>query len=295
MKKRISNILFLGVVLLAFSSNIQAQNSPHEFSFSLGGGLSGSNYKKSSVINDAEKKIGGVIGLGYTYHINKSFGINTGVEYAMYNSALKFDEFSNSYYAVDNENENLTYSYAMKGTEEKHNLGYVQIPLMLQYIQPLGENYSFYVAGGGKVGFAAARKYKISVSELTSKGEYKAQNVVITDIPEEGFGTYTNLETDGTMDLNIACFASIEAGMKMKLNDKLSLYAGAYFDYSLTRINDKEKANRVYVRYDESNPGKPLVNSIVYSVYDTNQGRLKLVDKVNPIAIGIKARIGLNL
>lgn len=96
--------------------------------------------------------MGGQLGVGYTYFANPSFGIHTGINFALYNSTMKVGELSNSYNTLDNQGVEFEFRSKVLDYKENQYALYATIPLMLQYHQSVGK-HNFYVGAGGSLVF----------------------------------------------------------------------------------------------------------------------------------------------
>ena len=181
----------------------------NEFSISGFGGLSSLQYKVDNDNRDhkVDHKLGfgGGVGFDWTYHFDQHWGIRLGVQGAFYQAKAEVD------YA---KTDNMTCA-------EKDKALYAQVPLMLQWMTPVGE-HNFYAALGGKFGYRIWDNYKIKETE----GDY-AWN------------------TQDYIDLKrINAMASAELGMRWTLGNGVGLYTGLYFDYGFMKVNDKDIENR---------------------------------------------------
>lgn len=213
----------------------------NEFSISGFGGLSSLQYKVDNDNRDhkVDHKLGfgGGVGFDWTYHFDQHWGIRLGVQGAFYQAKAEID------YA---KTDNMTCA-------EKDKALYAQVPLMLQWMTPVGE-HNFYAALGGKFGYRIWDNYKIKETE----GDY-AWN------------------TQDYIDLKrINAMASAELGMRWTLGNGVGLYTGLYFDYGFLKVNDKKVENG------------SIINSLYY---DQTQKQLRAVDKVNTMAGGLILRL----
>ena len=89
----------LSAIAMAVSVSAQTENyvPKHEFSISGFGGLSTLNYKvnvpQNPYIDGVDRKmgLGGGVGLDWTYHFSKHWGLRLGVQAALYNAKAKKD------------------------------------------------------------------------------------------------------------------------------------------------------------------------------------------------------------
>ncbi len=291
MKKSIIEKLGLIFVLIISASTIFAQDSKHEISVYVAGGLSTLSYDPA--FGDRSNGIGGNIGVGYTYSLTENLGINTGIEFSLYNAKMKRESFNDvMQQLVDPSDEELYDFYSnVKNYEEKQKAMYINIPLMLQFQH--GEEHKWFLAAGVKLGIPVSGKYKSSASEVTNKGFfYDTENWGETQ-EFMGFGTYTDYSNDEDIDFKVACLFSAEAGMKWRLTDKMSLYTGAYFDYGLNDIA-KDSSDKSFTKLVETSEGIQYSNNSILDSsigYSSNTLRQEIVDKVIPMAVGLKVRL----
>jgi hypothetical protein len=228
---------------------------------------------------------GGGAGLGYTFNISPSLGINTGIEMTAYGSEVSFGSISGEYDEKMGEYL-LKFSYSLKNYKEVQSLTLFSVPVMAQYSLPLGSGGSmkFYASGGFKFGFPVSSTADITPGTATASGYYSYENVNYENLPKHGFVNNVALPAvEKTFDAGFSTALALETGLRFTLTDKIGLYTGLYFDYGLNSIqktNDKH-----LLEYDITNEST-LNNSVL------NTG---LTDKVNLFSIGLKVRVSLNL
>ena len=280
--------MMIAVVGLMLSTALYAQTA-HEFSIYAGGGIS--TLKYSVTTGEQKMGLGGHAGLGYTFFFSPNWGLGTGVELSLYNSKFNLSSLTNQYRLIDiSDTEGhgeLEFTSALNNYEEKQKAYLLQIPLMLQF-QSNG-NHKFYAAAGAKVGFPISASYKAS-ARLDNSGYYAYENYTYTTQLFRGFGS-ANKSSDNDLSFKTSFFASVEAGMKWRLSDNMSLYTGAYLDYGLNNVR-KEQSAKQFVEYNAINPEKYEINSVVYAQY-TEPGKNPRIftDKLSLLAAGIKLRL----
>ncbi|MDU1890369.1 MAG: outer membrane beta-barrel protein [Dysgonomonas sp.] len=293
------NILLkkLGVTIILFvsASIMFAQNNKHEISVYAGGGLSTLSYEAAT--GKKSDGAGGNLGVGYTYFFADNLGVNTGVEFALYNAKVKREAFNDvSRYLTDSSDGEIYDFYSsIKNYEEKQEAMYLNIPLMLQF--QYGEKNKLYASAGVKIGIPVNAKYKSSASEITNKGFFYDTGNWAEDQEFRGFGTYSDYNYEEDIDFKIAYMFSAELGMKWQLTDKMGLYTGAYIDYGLNDIVKGEN-DRYFTKLEETSDGiKQVNNSFLNSTigYSSNTFRQELVDKVIPMAAGLRLRLSFNM
>jgi hypothetical protein len=295
MRKTIIKRLAAVFILFVSVAAVSAQESKHEVSVSVAGGLSTLDYEPA--FGDHKNGIGGNIGIGYTYFISENFGLSAGAELSLYKAELSKDKFNNVTRSLVDKSDGELYDFysSVRGYREKQETVYLNIPVMVQF-QYGGKN-KLYAQAGVKIGIPASGKYNSSVSETVNKGFFHdTQNWGETQ-EFMGFGTFAGYSDDGDVDLNVVYILSAELGMKWKLNDKMSVYTGAYVDYGM---NDIIKGGRSisFTKFEET-PEAIIVknNSILNSSigYGSNTLTQTLTDKVTPVAVGLKVRLALGL
>jgi hypothetical protein len=287
--------IFLTVcfVLLIITTATSQGEQKHELSVYSTGGFSTIQY---TLLNSGKKSSsgGGGAGLGYTFNINPSLGIVTGLEMTTYGAEASFDNVSGDYEAGTGKNL-LKFSYALKNYKERQSLTLFSIPVMARYSLPLGGGGStkFYVSGGFKFGFPVSAKADISSGSATTDGYFADESVTYAILPTHGFASNISLpETESDIELGFSTSISLETGVSFSLTDRIGLYTGLYFDYGLNniqKVNDKhllEYDLKHLSEYDVANERPFLYNSVL------NSG---LTDRINLLSIGLKVRIGFKL
>ncbi len=252
----------LSAIAMAVSVSAQTENyvPKHEFSISGFGGLSTLNYKvnipQNPYIDGVDRKmgLGGGVGLDWTYHFSKHWGLRLGLQGALYTSKAETSFSSDDRdFTWQLATDNYWIAKVDGSFVEKQRAVYAQVPLMVQWMTPVGE-HNFYAALGGKFGYRIWDNYKVKETE----GDY-AWN------------------TQDYIDLKrINAMASAELGMRWTLGNGVGLYTGLYFDYGFLKVNDKKVENG------------SIINSLYY---DQTQKQLRAVDKVNTMAGGLILRL----
>ena len=296
MKKIILSIAYILVASSLFAQ--EDEQSQHELTINVGGGVSTFNYNLESGKSDLG--LGGSLGLSYTFFINNQFGIGTGVEANFYRSKYSNEKLIGSYQGVDPDFSNsekyfqLDYTYD-EPYKEIQNALFVQVPLMFQF-QTRGYQ-KFYVAAGGRIGFPVYTKFKTDLSALTVSGFYSHEGLRYANLPSKGFTNYDNTpEVDGKLSLKETAFmASLELGMKWALNDNFSLYTGIYGDYGLNDMQKtKDKGTVTYNHLGTISPKADPVNQD-FLTFDNSITSTPTVEKIIPMTFGVKLRLSFGM
>ena len=274
-------------IIISCSSVLDAQSKyyKHEYSIEAGIGMSGLKYKTS--IGKKTNNLGGQIGVGYTYFAKPSFGIHTGVNFALYNSTMKIGELSNKYNTIDSEGVEFEFRSKILDYKENQYALYATIPLMLQYHQNIGK-YKLYIGAGGKFGIPAWTRAK-SKGTLRNTGYYNEFEPEYDSQEFLGFGTFKGQKSNNSMDLKVAYIAAFELGMKWNLKDNQSIYTSAYLDYGLNNVQ-KDSRSKDFIKYNSVSPRDFEMNSIMRSQYTQDKQVKEFTNKVKPIAVGLKVR-----
>jgi len=289
----------LSAIAMAVSVSAQTENyvPKHEFSISGFGGLSTLNYKvnipQNPYIDGVDRKmgLGGGVGLDWTYHFSKHWGLRLGVQAALYNAKAKKDFTLNGIYMRDQALIDIDGKL-----QEKQRAVYAQVPLMVQWMTPAGKNH-FYVALGGKFGMRLWDNYKqIADAEATYHPVYNAPTRAAYDPEREIHESYR-----GTIGLKrFDVMGSAEVGMRWTLGNGVGLYTGLYFDYGFLNTAPKAKGvSATMGEFDVEDVRDMSILSAELRGIPQSQDRtvaptttnFRLVDKVHKMAGGLVLRL----
>lgn len=280
-------ISMIAAGLLSCATLIGQNNQ--EVSVYGGGGLSTLKYK--TVAGKQENGTGGQFGIDYTYFFSDKLGFSSGLEIALYNAKMQIDEFSDKYMVKDIDEDEFEFRTAVNNYEEKQNTAYLNIPLMLRF--QTGSNNKFYAAAGGKVGIPLGGSYKVNKSTIKNSGYYTYEDYEYTTQEFMGFGTFTDRNISDDIKFKMAFILSAELGMKWKLKEGLYLYTGAYIDYGLNDILNETK-NKRFIEYNAVSPRDFILNGALASQYSNDNKTEAFIDKITPMAAGIKIRLAFD-
>ncbi|GHV72179.1 hypothetical protein FACS1894201_00010 [Bacteroidia bacterium] len=271
--RKIKNILIIAV--LTSASALTAQPLRHEFSLNAGGGISTLNYKP--VAGKAALGFGGFAGMGYLFRFNEHWGLATGLEVALFNGKYSIASLSDQYMSNDGE-EDFEFYYTVSNYRDRQQAILLNIPLMLHF-----QTGKFYAALGGKAGIPLSAKFNNSMDKLTASGKFASGEFTLNNPRFMGFGEFTNLSNKGNLTLKTALFASAEAGIRWRLSNNIVLSTGLYVDYGVNNIRPPVTAPLIAYAFNADYQPNSLVTS-------TNANK-PFIDKLNPIAVGIKIGI----
>ncbi|MDR0206853.1 MAG: PorT family protein [Bacteroidales bacterium] len=244
----------------------------HEISLNVGGGLSTLNYKVSQ--GKKTPGFGGDVGLGYTCLFHKNIGLLLGADIAFYNAKAKYEGTKVvTLNLLDSEEDRFDMHTTLNKYNETQNAIYVNIPVMLQF--QTGVKHKFYALCGVKLGIPVSGKYKVSDATLTNEAYYLEYDNWLKEQEFAGFGTFSNINSNGKQNYKISANVSIEIGRKWSVRDIFAIYTGLYFDYGLMNICKEQH----FLSYVKSIPATFTTNSAI--------------SKANLMATGIKIRLAL--
>ncbi|KLT69333.1 MULTISPECIES: outer membrane beta-barrel protein [unclassified Flavobacterium] len=282
MKKYIINYitsLSMITALLGSVLNSFGQDKKHEFSIAVGGPSSFLDYKTSGQLVEGN---GFSAGLRYAYYLSENLSIGIGAEYQSYNTDAKFQTISGRYAATDSEKESFQFRFRATNLREEQKLGYINVPLHIQFETP--GTTKLYVAAGAKIGFAINGSYESTIQNLTTSGYYPQYNVELFGPAFAGFGSTNNVKV-GKQDLNaeVSYSVTFETGVKQIIGDKSSIYLGAYLDYGLNNVYDRNTSKHL-VQYNPGTTAQLEHNTVLDSPF-TNDVRL--------VSLGLKLRFAI--
>lgn len=263
---------------------------PHEFSIWGGGGLSMLYYDARYA--EEHLRLGGSFGLGYTWFFAKQWGIGFGAEVAAYNGDAKLDKITNSFDTTDPDGDDIIYYAQVNNYREKQRLWNLNVPVSLTF-QTNGK-HKFYTSLGFKLGVPVHAKYQSYDTEFKTHGYQKDLNVIYYHQTDLGYGTFNDKNRKGNLDLGLSYMGTVELGMKWNLSQRLWLYTGIYADYTFNNVM-KGNGNDAFIVYNEHEPWNFHTNSILTSAVTHQQNTERFTDKLQPMAVGLKLKLGINL
>jgi len=263
------------IILIIFTAisciGVPAQVS-HEVSIHGGGGLSTLYYK----LPDGTRLAGGggEFGIGYTCFFNKYIGVHLGADIAFYNAKAKLDGLKVvSSNLTDNEGDIFDMHTTLSKYSETQKSMFLNIPIMAHI-----QTKRFYALGGVKMGIPLQCNHNASDVTIDNKGYYPEYNNWITDVEFQGYGTFSNINSSEKLPFKIAASLAFETGIKYNFGKNFALFVGIYFDYGLNNI--VKKGDHPFINYNTNAPANFTTNSAIPS----------LVERINPMALGVKVR-----
>ncbi len=268
------NYLLTIILIVCTATLCRAQQ--YEFTINAGGGLSSLQYP-----DNGKTCFGGTAGVGLHYFFNSSWGFGSGINIALYNGRMVLDNYSQSSNEKLASGESFVFTYNYGHYEERATTTMVTIPLMLHYQHRIGPVVA-YAALGVKVGIPITASYTAQ-GDFSTTGYFPSSSVTIeSNLPAYGFGHY-NTNSERNITLSTSFMLSAEAGVKFRLNEKINLYTGIYFDYGLNNLNKDQQPVAPLVKYQINNPSEFTYSTVTSSAM------------LRPLAVGVSVRLGFGI
>ena len=305
--------------LLVSALTVWGQEIPkHEFQLEGFGGVSTFQFNTQVASNDPG--VGGGGGFLYTYHFHPRWGFTTGLEASFHQASLQYSYDYGPLSGKWDADGNLFVSY-LQGLGEKQSYTQLRIPVMFQYMSPLGAGgHHFYLAAGGKLGFRLAGSYSQSAQtyhyshepivheyDFTLPWSEEAEGLDDPYIFYQQVGSLKPAESAegysarGRFGKLVDFLASIELGVRWWLKSKLALYTGIFIDAGLVSQADggsplvtadgtassalsAAAAPTPIVKFSESN-GSKRVEATIPSISEN------LTSRPKTLGFGLKVRL----
>lgn len=273
--------LIISTIAVLISITAMAQ-SKHQFSVNVFSGLQSVQYNvEQNGTHSGNFGVGG--GVGYTFNLNSSWGIGTGVDLSYYGASVKYNRLAETYNGYDPiENTNFIFQYSADNYEESQSALLLEIPLIARYSTPVGAN-SVRFSGGFKVGLPVNCKYTSSAGSLKTSGSYTYENQQYQNIPGV-FGTAPLAEQSGKFELGVSFMLTLEAAYHIALSDRYGCSVGLYFNYGLNDMQSNKDKHTVAFTPTSTTP--VTTNSVIDGSF---------VSSVRPFAVGLKLSFDLGL
>ncbi len=272
------------IILLSLFLSLSSSLFSQELLFYASGGLSGHKYKSDLVNNRI--KLGGNLGISYTYYLSDKMGINTGLEFGLYRNNLGFKhEYNHTTNILDDTGENFEYRVQTEGYTLSSYFTALAIPLMWQY--RLGKKHNFYINSGLKLVIPQKIDVNVNADKVNLSGYYANDDLLVDDLPQHGFGTIANWSDNLNIEQKLTATLSLETGMYFNIKENSLLYAGIFFDYGLSNMLKENSAeqtdNKALIKYNPTNIQDAKFNGM------TGTG----IKKANLLAFGINVKYTL--
>ena len=307
MKNQIINILKIGkvvniliiLVILIFLKIPVALAQSHEFSVYGSSGFSSLRYQISKgARSDA---MGADFGVGYTFVrakgtvkntekiLHARWGIHTGIGLGLFNARAKVDDDQTTTKSlIDSDNHTFDLTTFFSGYNESQKTMFLNIPVMAVF-----KTQQFYVMGGFKFGIPLVGKYEAKKTLLINEAYYPEWDNWAKTQTFAGDGAFRGKKSHGNLNFGVSVSLAFESGIHWRINENLSIYSGAFFDYGLNNVARGSKQS--FINYDHKNPENFTTNSILSSYSNNDSSVLTtFTGNVSTMAIGIKVRLAFD-
>lgn len=236
------------ILLLLFQANLQSQSLNDKFrrQYHWFVGVSGGP-ARTNISIDGTTVISGVVItkknsycllIDAGYFFSKYFGLSTGIGLSPYFTQLSLDSYSNSLDTIDSENESYERRISGNNIKETQKIYFLEIPVILNFQYPFSKAIGFYVQSGINLAIPVSKNYSSS-GTYTYTGYYPAYNVLLKDIPYEGFKS--NVETDVSGELKVKTFNPelvASGGFYFCTEKQYQISAGFFYKKMFSDISD---------------------------------------------------------
>jgi hypothetical protein len=216
------------------------------------------------------KPFGYALRAQYVYNFGKKWGVGTGLEYATYKQNTRvLEDQEITTLLVDNTGSAFEYRVKTTNYKEKQNLSTLQIPLFLQFSQPISEKAKFILKGGVK--YVVPMQFDIEAGSdfVQASGYYPDVNLLITDLPDYGFGAQNNYASKGEYETKSFLMHSFEVGFGFKFTKKTYLYTTMFLDHAFSSIIENIE-NQSFIGYTPNGIDNRPANGLYSQGTDTS-------------------------
>lgn len=272
--------IFSIIAAAALTISVSAQQSVHDnyFGVSFGGGLNSMLYKP--VNGQQQLGFGFDAGLFYGRFFNQTVGLSLGLNYTWANAyaTYNWNEVTNGLTHASNPNVPYNLTTGFNNWKERQNVGVLSIPVELLLRKQLNDRAAFIAGLGVSVDFPIHGTYSPKAGDYSTTGVFPSLgNYTISNMPEHGFNTYTDIPNPKMGNLaKVGASALCDLGFRMALNDNWGLYLGVYAAYGFTNLLKEAKTDPMVLINDQ--------NTITYrGTFECNE-----TAKANLLRAGIK-------
>ena len=282
-------VILIAVVAMFFTAAGQPYrdaNRPYAYmGVTLGGGLNTMLY----TVDGGTQTPGLGIDLGVHYtHFFSSLGFGLGFHYTSANAyaTYNFDEVTNGLTHADNPNAHYNLTTHYDNWRERQNIIVLGLPVEIFYRAHVGGGRHFIAGLGVEVDLPMRGSYSGAGGSYTTSGIFPALGTyTVSDMPEHGFSTYTEVPDTRISDLRAGFSLLADLGMRLPLGPGGGVYIGLYGSYGLTDLlNDPEAGPLLTI---DSHDSQRIIYGGTYSYGATSGSSLNL------LRAGVKVGIDL--
>jgi hypothetical protein len=207
----------------------------------------GATQSQSNILNEGTLTVSKLLSekatsLSYSmeigYFFSDFFGLSTGAGYNTYKAHLTLSDYQSKFTTTDDESETYEMRITGSGITEDQEIIYLGVPLCLNLRIPLGKTIGIFLQAGANVSIPLSQNYKSS-GTFTYKGYYPAYNVVLENLPNHGFPSNENNNSEGELELKPLVYDAVaSAGLDLYLFKKVQIVVAGCYDKSLSNISN---------------------------------------------------------
>ncbi len=290
-------LMFLTIILLLSFGAVTAQNETRkEQELSVyGKGIFNSLKYKLPERAELNKGYGVDFGVQYALYLNSNWSVSAGLEYQQYRSEAILSGFNDSYSTTDAEGTDFDFRSSADTYKEQQWADMINIPLTLRFETPTSlSNSSIYSAVGFQFGIPVSAKYMATAENLKTSGYFEQWDATLNGPAFMGFGSWgTKQGNKQELDIRNSYFLLMEVGLKQQLNKKQSLYVGFYADLGLNQITKGSASSSALIEFDVDNPTEFKFNPLFYSATHAQGEAYATKPKIQGFGIKIQYAIKL--
>jgi hypothetical protein len=278
-----TRLIILGI-FLSSGLSLHSQYIRHYLTAGVGTGIFSFNYDIEG--GKSKPKLGFAGKVSYCFYFSPNWGIGGGFDMSMYSTNGYLDgakvSFDNK---IDDEDDVYRKDVYFRDWSEMQTAIYAEFPIELHYQYDFGlrKRRMMYLHFGAKVQLPLMGQYKVTHGKLETQRYYPEWDIVLSNMPNHGFGTDGSRKISGKMTLPLNIAATVGFNFLFEMTKKIDIFAGGAFDYGF--ISTKSVNNGDLLYEDES-------ANLQYRGITASSA----IDKMNTIAtrgeIGIRCALG---
>jgi hypothetical protein len=210
---------FIGIALSPAKTNIVLSGGP----------------EISRVVTEKKTALFGSLEIGYSF--SKIFGLSTGFRYSAWSNDLSLVSYSDTYKTIDSELEQYNRRINGSNIKETPNISFLSIPLSLDLHIPFSERFGIYIQSGISYSIPVQKSFS-SLGTFSYSGYYSAYNVVIENVPFEGFLSNYGNKVNGSLKMKSSYIQLItSAGLQYNAGSRIKILMGGFYDKILSDIS----------------------------------------------------------
>lgn len=174
------------------------------------------------------------------YYFSNYLGITSGIGLSPYKTILSLDHYSSSFYTVDSEGDYYERRISANQIKEVQKISFLEIPLLLCLNYPYSRIIGLYLQAGINMSIPIVNNYSSSGS-FTYSGYYPEYNVLLQELPYEGFASNVQYKDKGELCLNkLNPQAVTVGGFYFYIEKQVQISIGFLYKRMITNLSDNQ-------------------------------------------------------